>query len=55
MAIHKSYININQDITYTSFDSDTDDEERNGLVKHIKLGLVTYLSKKDALNNFDLK
>tara|TARA_Y200000002_G_scaffold233506_1_gene192829 strand:+ start:12013 stop:13389 length:1377 start_codon:yes stop_codon:yes gene_type:complete len=52
---NKSYVNINQDITYTSFDSDTDDEERNGLVKHIKLGLVTYLSKKDALNNFDLK
>ena len=51
---YKSYLDINQNLTYTSFDSDTYDEERNGLLKYVKLGLIPFLSEKDALNDFEL-
>jgi hypothetical protein len=51
---YKSYADINQNLTYTSFDSDTYDEERNGLLKYVKLGLIPFLSEKDALNDFEL-
>ena len=52
---YQSYTDMNQNLTYTSFDSDTYDEERNGLVKYVKLGLIPYLSQKDALNDFELE
>ena len=51
---YQSYADMNQNLTYTSFDSDTYDEERNGLLKYVKLGLIPFLSEKDALNDFEL-
>lgn len=40
--------------TYTSYDSDTDEEERNGLVRYIKLGFVSFLTELDALDGLDV-
>ena len=52
---YQSYSGTDQDLTYTSYDSDTYEEERNGLVKYVKLGLIPYLNEKDALNDFELE
>tara|TARA_R110000868_G_scaffold383578_6_gene650625 strand:+ start:535 stop:1785 length:1251 start_codon:yes stop_codon:yes gene_type:complete len=41
-------------LIYTSYDSDTNDEERNGLVRYVKLGFISFLSEIDALSQFDL-
>ena len=46
--------NQSNEFTYTSYDSDTDDEERNGLVRYIKLGFISFLTELDALNGFDV-
>lgn len=48
------FADLSNELTYLSYDSDTDDEERNGLVKFVKLGFVTFLSEIDALGAFDL-
>lgn len=50
----KKLSEISNSILYTSYNSDTQDEERNGLVKHIKLGLVPYLIETNSLSGFDL-
>ena len=41
--------------TFSTYDSDTDEEERNALVKNIKLGFVPFLAANGALDNFDLR
>lgn len=46
---------IDQTLTYTTFDSDTYDEERNGLVRTIKLGFIPYMTSSNSLRNFDLR
>lgn len=38
-------------LKYTSPNSDTEDEERRGLIRHLKIGFVPYLSKTSALEN----
>ncbi|MDZ7681862.1 MAG: hypothetical protein U5J63_09180 [Fodinibius sp.] len=40
--------------TYTSANSDTEDEERRGLTKEIKLGLLPYVIKTDIGNNLTI-
>ncbi|MEQ9310724.1 MAG: hypothetical protein RLN90_14805 [Balneolaceae bacterium] len=45
---------LTDELIYTSYDSDTDEEERNGLVQYVKLGLISFLSEIDALSNFNL-
>ena len=45
---------LSNELIYTSYDSDTDDEERRGLVRYIKLGMIPFLSKKDALSDLDV-
>jgi len=52
---YENYSDLSQNLTYTTFDSDTYDEERSGLVKYVKLGLVPYLSKKEVLSDFNLE
>ncbi len=49
-----TFSSLSNEITYASYDSDTDEEERNGLVKHIKLGFISFLTEIDALSGFDL-
>lgn len=44
----------NNTLKYISANSDTEDEERNGLVRHIKIGLVPYLSETAAINKLDI-
>ncbi|MFH5831325.1 hypothetical protein [Halalkalibaculum sp. DA384] len=41
-------------LLYASAKSDTDDEERAGLLRHIKLGLLPYLKSTSLFNHFDL-
>ncbi len=41
-------------LKYISPNSDTENEERNGLVRHIKIGLVPYLSETAAINKLDI-
>ncbi|NGP89481.1 hypothetical protein [Fodinibius halophilus] len=43
-----------QNLTYTSPKSDTQDEERKGLVKKIKIGLLPYLSNSPVLSDLDI-
>ncbi|WP_138431612.1 hypothetical protein [Fodinibius saliphilus] len=43
-----------QNLKYTSLKSDTEDEERKGLVKKIKVGLLPYLSNSSVLDNLDI-
>ncbi len=46
--------NRSTEYIYNSYDSDTDEEERNGLVTYIKLGFVSFLTELDALDGFNL-
>lgn len=41
-------------LKYISPNSDTENEERNGLVRHIKIGLVPYLSETAAIGKLDI-
>lgn len=41
-------------LKYLSFESDTKDERRSGLVKFIKIGLVPYLYTSGIINDLDL-
>jgi hypothetical protein len=50
----KELLSISNELLYNSYDSDTEEEERNGLVRYIKLGLVPYLTQKDILKDFDV-
>lgn len=45
---------LSNESTFTSFDSDTEDEERKGLVRYVKLGFFPFLSEIDAVSEFDL-
>ena len=45
---------LSNEFIFTSYDSDTAEEERNGLVRYIKLGFIPFLSHKDALQSFDI-
>ena len=51
---HNDLQSLSNELIYTSYDSDTDDEERRGLVRYVKLGMIPFLSKRDALNDFDV-
>lgn len=44
----------NNTLKYISSSSDTENEERSGLVRHIKIGLVPYLSETAALDKLDI-
>lgn len=46
--------NKTNELIYTSYDSDTNEEERNGLVRYVKLGFISFLAELDALSQFDL-
>jgi len=41
-------------LIYVSPNSDTQDEERIGLVRFIKIGLIPYVSETSAINNLDI-
>ena len=41
-------------LLYTSAKSDTDNEERAGLLRYVKLGLLPYLKNTSLINHFDL-
>lgn len=45
---------LSNQLIYNSYDSDTGEERRNGLVRYIKLGLIPFLTEKEALSNFDV-
>lgn len=45
---------LSNELNYTSYDSDTDEEERNGLVRYVKLGFINFLAEIDALTGFEL-
>lgn len=44
----------NDTLKFTSLESDTQDEERQGLVKFIKIGLMPYLTRTGVINNLDV-
>ena len=48
------FAELSNTLSYTSFDSDTYDEERTGLVKTIRLGFIPFLAERNSLTNFDL-
>lgn len=50
----KELFSISNELIYNSYDSDTQEEERNGLVRHVKLGLVPFLTQKNSLADFDI-
>ncbi|WP_148899542.1 hypothetical protein [Fodinibius salinus] len=50
----KNFNSQDQKLTYTSPKSDTKDEERKGLVKKIKVGLIPYLSTSPVLGNINI-
>ncbi|MDR9419067.1 hypothetical protein [Gracilimonas sp.] len=41
-------------LTYFSYGSDTDDEERRGLVRYVKAALFNYASTTEAINSLDI-
>lgn len=41
-------------LIYVSSNSDTEDEQRMGLVRYIKIGLIPYVSETAAINNLDI-
>ena len=49
-----TFNDLTNEFTFTSYDSDTDEEERNGLVRNVKLGFISFLTEIDALTGFDL-
>lgn len=44
----------NDTLKFISLESDTQDEERRGLVKFVKIGLMPYLTQTDVVNNLDV-
>ena len=44
----------NSTLTYVSAESDTEDEQRSGLVRYIKLGLVPYQTTSGVLDHLDI-
>lgn len=49
-----AFENENRNLTLYTLESDTDEEQRNQLVRYIKLGLVLYLTEKDVLSKLNL-
>lgn len=41
-------------LTYISANSDTEDEERKGLIRRLKIGLIPYLKNSSTLNNLSI-
>ncbi|MDX1618613.1 MAG: hypothetical protein R3224_07485 [Balneolaceae bacterium] len=50
----KRFEHQNDTLTYTSYQSDTEDLRRRGLVKRIKSGLLPYLADTGVINNLDI-
>lgn len=51
----KRFENQNDTLTYTSYQSDTRDVRRRGLVKRIKTGLMPYLVQTSIIDNLDIR
>lgn len=51
---YKLFEGENDTLKYISVESDTEDEERKGLVRYVKIGLLPYLSQKTVLQNLDI-
>jgi hypothetical protein len=49
-----SYSGESQTLKFISPESDTEDERRQRLVQHVKLGLVGFLGQSDVLSNLDV-
>ncbi|MBD3616169.1 MAG: hypothetical protein HUJ22_06300 [Gracilimonas sp.] len=49
-----SFLGQDNTLTYFSYDSDTDDEERRGLVKFVRAALFQYVSTTSALNQIEI-
>jgi len=50
----KEFKGIDNTLSYNSPDSDTRDEERRGLVRYIKIGLLPYTTQTDVIKNLDI-
>lgn len=50
----EQFVGDDKTLTYFSYNSDTDDEERKGLVRYIKAALFNYVSTTDAINSLDI-
>jgi hypothetical protein len=50
----KDFEGVDDTMTYTSAESDTDDEERRGLVRVLKVGIFPYVTKFTNLQNFNI-
>lgn len=50
----KRFINQNDTLTYTSYQSDTEDVRRRGLVKRIKSGLLPYLVQTTIMEDLEI-
>ena len=51
MIGRENFEGVNDTLKYFSAESDTDDEERRGLVKKLKVALFPYVSKTNAIRN----
>lgn len=50
----KNFEGKDDTLKYVSSKSDTQDEERRGLVRTIKIGILPYLSQTNVINNLDI-
>lgn len=50
----KEFEDRDDNLTYTSPKSDTEDEERKGLVRTIKIGLMSYLVQKEVVTDLNI-
>jgi hypothetical protein len=50
----ESFKGETQVLTFISAESDTEDEQRKHLVRHVKLGLIGFLGESDILSNLDV-
>lgn len=51
---YNEFEGLNKTLKYYTAESDTEDEERNGLNQYIKMGLFTYLSERPIAENLQI-